>query len=113
MIRKAERRTGGNGGRLTVTWLVLTPTVTVLTGISLHSLFLMFSVSQAHSCLFLLPPCKCRGARHTDPMSDVNTNTHTHTHSHGQTHTLVWWVERLRWVGVKKKGGDGDPRVYL
>lgn len=88
-----EQRGSQSAVRSEVRWrtaefLVLTPKVTVLTGMPVGpplSLSYVFCFSQTHSCLFCCPLQVLR-YRACRPLSNVNMNTHTHTHTPRRAH---------------------------
>lgn len=67
--------------------VVLTPKVTVLTGMPVGpplSLSYVFCFQNAQLS-FLVAPCECCDTGHADPLVQ---RKHQHTHTHVQTHTL-------------------------
>ncbi len=92
--------------------VVLTPKVTVLTGMPVGpplSLSYVFCFSQTHSCLFWCPLQVLR-RRARRPPSNVNTNAHTRPDTHTHTHTHLskhgGWRDWGGW-GLRGRGAQG------
>lgn len=92
--------------------VVLTPKVTVLTGMPVGPplpLSYAFCASETHSCLFCCPLQVLR-YRARRPPSSVNTNTHIHTYMRTRPDTHLskhgGWRDRGGW-GLRGRGPEG------